>query len=116
MDKFEIYSLVLCLIVFVLLTSLLSYMLAVIIKQGLKNIRVGAEDEEIIKEFNTNTAKIQSKFSKTFHLVLNILLCMLLCTFFLISLYINCTQNVYFDNVPTYRVVLTSSTCCSSTG
>ncbi len=109
MTKFEIYSLILCLIVFIALVSVLSYMLTIIIKQGLKHIKAGLEDEEILKKFNITSEKKQSKFLKVLNTLLNLLLCMIFCVVFLSSLYINCTQNVYFDNVPTYRVVLTSS-------
>ncbi len=107
MTKFEIYSLILCLIVFVMLVGVFSYMLIVLIKQTLKHIRAGLEDERIIKEFN-NT-KAPSKFSKVFGTTVNILLCVILGVIFISSLYINYTQNYYFDNVPTFRVVLTSS-------
>lgn len=109
MTKFHIYSLILCLIVFVMLVSILSYMLAIIIKQGFKHIKVGLEDEDILKDFNTDSSRKQSKFSKVFNKILELLLCIIFGVIFLSSLYINCTQNVYFDNAPTFRVVLTSS-------
>ena len=57
MSKFEIYSLILCLIVFVLLVGVFSYFLTIIVKQTLRQIRGGLEDEEIIKEFNTVSEK-----------------------------------------------------------
>ncbi len=109
MSEFEIYSLILCLIVFVLLTAVFSYLLKIIIQQALQHIRAGLEDEDIVKEFNTSSEKKQSKFAKIFDGICNGLLCVFFAVIFLSSLLINCTQNVYFDNVPTYRVVLTSS-------
>jgi len=109
MTKFEIYSLILCLIFFVMLVGILSYMLAIIIKKELKHVKAGLDDENILKEFNSNCTKKQSKLSKAFNMVLNLLLCLVFGVIFLSSFYINCTQNVYFDNVPTFRVVLTSS-------
>ncbi len=109
MTRFEIYSLILCLIVFILLVGVFSYMLTIIIKQGLKHIKAGLEDEDILKEFNSDGKKVQNKFSKAFNLFLNGLFCIVFGAFFISSLYINCTQNVYFENVPTYRIVLTSS-------
>ncbi len=108
MTKFEIYSLILCMVVFVLLVGVFSFMLSIIIKQGLKHIKAGLEDEEIIKEFDNGTKK-KGKFSKVLDTIVNSLICLFFGVIFLSSLYINCTQNVYFDNVPTYRVVLTSS-------
>ena len=109
MSEFEIYSLILCLIVFVLLTAVFSYLLKIILQQALQHIRAGLEDEDIVKEFNTSSEKKQSKFAKIFDGICNGLLCVFFAVIFLSSLLINCTQNVYFDNVPTYRVVLTSS-------
>ena len=108
MTKFEIYSLILCLIVFVMLVGTFSYMLTIIIKHALKHIKVGLEDEDILKEFNNSTKK-KSKFSTIFDKIVNVLICIFFGAIFLSSLYVNCTQNVYFDNAPTFRVVLTSS-------
>ena len=108
MTKFEIYSLILCIIVFIILVSVFSFMLAIIIKQGLQHIKAGLEDQAILKEFNNSTKK-KGKFSKVFDNIVNGLICLIFGLFFLSSIYINCTQNVYFDNAPTFRVVLTSS-------
>ena len=108
MTKFEIYSLILCIIVFIILVSVFSFMLAIIIKQGLQHIKAGLEDQAILKEFNNSTKK-KGKFSKVFDKIVNGLICLICGLFFLSSVYINCTQNVYFDNAPTFRVVLTSS-------
>ena len=66
MTKFEIYSLILCLIVFVMLVSVFGYMLGILIKQSLKHIKAGLEDEEILREFNTDYTKEQSKVAKVF--------------------------------------------------
>ena len=107
MSKFEIYSIILCIIVFVMLVSVFSYLLTIIVKQSLKHVKAGLEDENLIKEFSS--VKKPNKFSKFFNIVLNFILCVFFVLIFSLSLYINCTQNVYFDNFPTYRVVLTSS-------
>ena len=107
MSKFEIYSIVLCIIVFVMLVSVFSYLLTIIVKQSLKHVKAGLEDENLIKEFSS--VKKPNKFSKFLNIVVNFILCVFFVLVFSLSLYINCTQNVYFDNFPTYRVVLTSS-------
>lgn len=109
MSEFEIYTLILCLIVFVLLVGVFSYFVAIIVKQTLRQIRAGLEDEEIVKEFNTVSEKKQGKFAKILDGIVNGLLCVFFAAVFISSLYINCTQDVYMNNVPTYRVVLTSS-------
>lgn len=107
MSEFEIYSLILCLIVFVMLVGVCSYMLTVIIKLTLKHVRAGLEDERIIKEFNN--PKTPNKVFKALNTALDILLCVVLGVIFIFSLYIRFTQDAYFENIPTLRVVLTSS-------
>ncbi len=107
MTKFDIYSLILCVIVFVMLVSVFSYMLTILIKQTLKHVNAGLEDENLIKEF-TN-AKKPNKFLKWVNGILNGLLCLIVGAIFVSTLYISCTQNTFFENVPTYRVVITSS-------
>ncbi len=109
MTNLEIYALIFSLVVLVMLVGVFSYMLTIMIKQGLKHIKAGLDDEEILKEFNNENGKRQGKFSKAFNVVLNVFLCVFFGVLFSSSLYINCTQNVYFENLPTYRVVLTSS-------
>lgn len=107
MQQFDIYVLVLCLIVFTLLVSVFSAAIVIIVKLSLKLIRSGAEDEAIIKEYSTD--KKPNKFSKIFDIMVSALLCLIFGAVFVASLYINCTQNVYFDSVPTYRVVQSGS-------
>ena len=51
MTPFEIYSLVICIIVYVLLASVGIFMITVLFKLSLKLIRCGGEDQEILKEY-----------------------------------------------------------------
>ena len=106
MQPFEIYTLILCLIVFTLLTTLSVVVITIIAKQTIKLIRLGAEDEKIIDE---ETKKKNTKASKTFDYIVTGLLSLIFVFFFCSSLYINCTQNTYFENTPTYKVVKTAS-------
>ena len=109
MSKFEIYSLILCLVVFVLLVAVFSYLLYIIVKQGLAQIKAGLEDESILKEYNSNSTQNKSKLTVIIEKIFNVLICLVLGVVFLFSLYINCTQSVCFEGVATYRVVMTSS-------
>ena len=109
MTKFEIYSMALCIIVFVMFVGIFSYLLTIIIQLWFKHIKNGLDDESILKEFNSRTYKRQSKAIKVLNYTLNTILCIFFGIIFSSSLYISCTQNVYFDSVPTYRVVLTTS-------
>ena len=109
MGKFEIYSLILCLIVFVLLVCVFSYMLCIIFKQNIIEIKFGLEDEKILEEFNTTENKKQNNVLKVFDTIFNVSIVLVFCALFISSIFINCTENIYFDNVATYKVVLTSS-------
>ena len=51
MSSYEIYSLLLCFIVLVVLTVLFTIMISLITKYQIRLIRHGAEDEKIIKEY-----------------------------------------------------------------
>lgn len=109
MTHFEIYTFILCLIVFVLLTALSVTCIVWICKMYLRLVKVGDEDKKLIKENETLKLKKQSKFGKVCDYTLTIILVAIFAFVFSSSLYINCTQNAYFDSVPTYRVVQTGS-------
>ena len=109
MTHFEIYTFILCLIVFVLLTGLSIFCIAFIFKMQSKLIRLGAEDDKVIREYEKSKLKKQSKFGKALDYALTIIMVVFFTFVFSSSLYINCTQNTYFNNVPTYRVVQTGS-------
>lgn len=107
MSDYEIYILILCLIVFILLTTLSVTMLTVIVKLMIKLIRSGAEDEKIRLEYeNTNNNKNKGRFIDC---IFSLIICIILLGFFVFSLYINISQNKYFDDIPTIKVVNTAS-------
>ena len=84
-------------------------MLSIIVKQTFTHIKLGVEDEIILKEFNKDGTTKRRNASRVFDIIFSVFLCLIFGAIFSASLYISCTQNVYFENVPTYRVVLTSS-------
>ncbi len=107
MTSIEIYTLILCLIVFVLLTSLGIFAIVVIYRLTTKLIKGGLQDEAIVAEFSKD--KKQSKLSRAIDFFVLLILCLFIGVIAVSSVYINCTQNTYFENVPTYRVVKTDS-------
>ena len=107
MTSFEIYSLILCIIVFALLTGLGIFTITVIYKLTVRLIRCGEQDKAIIKEFSDQKKK--SRLSRAIDSIILLVLCLFIGLMFGSSLYINCTQNTYFEDVPTYRVVKTNS-------
>lgn len=109
MTQYEVYVFILCLIVFILLTTLSIVCITLITKMYLRLVRGGLEDEKLIKEHKKFLQRSCSKFSKAVDIAIAVFLCAILIFMFSGSIYINCTQNVYFDNVPTYRVVKTGS-------
>lgn len=109
MTQYEIYSLILCVVVFVLLVSVSVVCVVTLTKMHLKLIRLGSEDYKIIKEHEIQKRKKFNKVSKVIDYIVTAFLCVVFFTLFAGSLYINCTQNSYFENVPTYRVVMTGS-------
>lgn len=109
MTPYEIYIFILCLIVFILLTTLSIVCITLICKMYLKLVRVGAEDEKLIEEDRKLKLKKRNLASKIIDYALTLILLAAFAFVFTGSVYINCTQNVYFQDVPTYRVVKTGS-------
>lgn len=107
MTDYDLYIFFLCFTVFTILTVLLFGMLYFIVKQSLRLIRCGEEDDYIIKEF-TQTKK-QSKAIGVFNTVVSVVLCVFFLISFIFSIYINVTEDVYFKNTPTLKVVKTGS-------
>ena len=107
MTAFEWYSFFLCLVVFTLLTVIFGAMLAIITKQTVRLIRAGLEDEAIVKEY----LKTKDKKRKhgCFESILAFVLGLLMLGFFAFSLFVNVTEDTYFEGIPTLRVVNSGS-------
>ncbi len=108
MSQFEIYILVLCLIVFTLLVTLSATLIAVIVRYKRRLIACGQEDEEIKKEY-FERKKRSGSASTYFGYALNIVLCFLFVYFFVFSLCVNLHQDSFSADVPTLRVVQSDS-------
>ena len=52
MTSFEIYAFILCLIVFVSLTALFTFLIGALIKLTVRLVRAGVEDERITAEYH----------------------------------------------------------------
>lgn len=107
MTTYETYVFILCFIVFLSFTLLFSYVITTLMKQKLKLIKHGLEDEEIIKE--------QMQKAKTSHIaticvsVISLLICAALLVAFVFSLYLNFTKDKAPNGIPSLKVVKTSS-------
>ena len=90
MTGFEIYVFVLCLIVFVLLTAMFSYLIGHITKSEIQFIRFGHRDEAIKKEKERqlNKNKNLSQAILWFNRILSLLLCLILIAVFVFAIYV----------------------------
>lgn len=110
MTTYDTYNLIICLIVFVLLTGLFSYLIIALIRFSLRTIRGGLDDKEIIKEFEKKKKK---KKEPLFFRIINkgfpILMCVVLGVAVCFSLYSRFTANDKVGDIPTIKVVESGS-------
>lgn len=109
MKSHEIYNLIVCLIVFVLLTGLLSYLIVTMIRYYLRMIKGGLEDEAIIKEFEAKKNKGEFRVLNVLDKAFPVLVCVLLGVALCSSLYSRFTANDKVGKIPTIKVVETGS-------
>ena len=102
----EIYTLVLCLVVLLGLSSLFIYFLWFNLKQRIKLINLGDEDEEIKIEYSkvkkTNALDLIAK-------IFSIVVTLLLCAVFVFSIYVKLTEEKRANGVPSLKVVRSDS-------
>ena len=110
MTDYDIYVFLLCLIVFLLLTSLSVVCLTIITKLSLRLIRGGLEDEKIIEEHEKKQAHIKRiKYTKIADYVLSGVVCLAFVAVFIGSLLISCSEDASVNARSAFRVVLTGS-------
>ena len=109
MTSYEIYVFILCLIVFVLLTALFSFLISSIIKLTVRLVRSGAEDERIKKEYADAKEKKNRRLPIIIDRTVSILLCCVLFAFFGFSVYVNLSGAYVSDSIPTLSVVKSNS-------
>lgn len=107
MTNYEIYIFCLCFIVFSIFTVLFSYMITTITKMKLKLIRNGLEDEEIIEEQNKKTAT--NRIATIVVKVIDVTICLAVIFAFIFSAYIGANEGSIAGDVPSLKVVKSSS-------
>lgn len=107
MANFEIYVFILCLIVFIMLTAVFSYLIAVIFKQDMRLIRAGMEDDAILKAYTQE--KDKNKTIKYVEMILSVLICAVLIIVFVFSAYVNVKENNFAKGVSSLKVVSSTS-------
>lgn len=107
MTDYEIYVFILCMIVFIMLTSFLTYLLVCLTKQHLKMIRHGLEDTEIRREYR-KTAPI-SRLGTIASTIVSVVICLALCAAFAFSVYLKATEDRAANGTPALHVVKSDS-------
>ena len=106
LSDYEIYGLVLCLIVFTIFTVLFTVMLVTILNTTVKLIRSGAEDEAIKIEYKKS---LRRKRSGILGKIISAVFCIFLCLFCAFSVLVNIFGDNFALNVPTISVVRSGS-------
>ncbi|MBE6132958.1 MAG: hypothetical protein E7180_06195 [Erysipelotrichaceae bacterium] len=106
MTQFDLYVLILCFIVFILLGGLSLFIILYITKLSVKLIRHGVEDEKIIAQYEKN--KLKKKTGIIDYIVSGVFF-LAVFAFFSFSIFVNVQEDKYFENIPTFKVVNTGS-------
>jgi len=105
----ELYIFGLCFVVFTALTILLTVLITVVLRSHIRLVRLGAEDENICKEYD-NRHK-QSKFLNVIGFLINFVVCIILIVAFSASVIINIREHKESTSVKTgvVRVIKSNS-------
>lgn len=109
MTNYEIYVFLLCLIVFILLTTLSAICLYIITRLSLRLIRSGVDDDRILEEHRKKQSKKPNKLLKIFDYTFTSIVCLVFALVFVASFFISCTESTHNSELPTYQVVRTGS-------
>ncbi len=107
MTQYEIYVFILCLIVFVLLVSVFSYMLAVMLKLYFKTVHAGLEDAALKIEYKNAAEKTER--TRLTGCIASLTVGIVFVVFFCFSLFLNMQENIFFENIPTLKMVNSGS-------
>ena len=106
------YALALCWIVYALMTIVSIAVIAKMTTMSIRLIRSGGDDKSIKKEYIKRSRKIektQNKLGKAVEVVFSFLCFVLFAGIFAFSAYVNINGDVYFEDIPTVKVVQSSS-------
>ena len=112
MSHYDIYTFVLCLIVFLALSGLLSFLLALLVHQAIRLIRHGCEDKALLEEYVKKCKEGQKKklrFSDVLNTCFVLVVCVALLASFVFSVYIQATNSKAANGVPSLKVVKSAS-------
>jgi len=107
MTAYDIYIFILCAIVFTALTVLFTVLLTVIVRQQIRLIRCGQEDENIRRE--KEEQRRNGCAWDIFARIVSGLLCVVMLVLFAATLYVQISEKRYSQDTPTLRVVKSAS-------
>ena len=109
MSGFELYVFFLCLLVFIALTALFSFMIVYIGKQKVKLIENGHEDDRIKADLTKKLNKEPSKAGKIIEKVVSISLCVILCALLIAVGISSCRGDNKVKSIPALKVIASTS-------
>ena len=105
---FEIYVLILCILVFALLTGLFTAMIIFMVKMQVRIIENGLNDEQILEE-KKQAEKNEGGFFALLGQIMPFIICIIVCVAFGFSMFTAITGDNVVRDVPTMKVVLSPS-------
>ncbi|MBQ9715945.1 MAG: hypothetical protein IJV77_06020, partial [Clostridia bacterium] len=109
MSGFQVYQLILCIIVFVVLTALFTFFITWVIRLYLKLLKTGAEDEKITIEYHKQQAKKPSVLGRILDKVVLVLCCVVIFVSFGFSVAVSANDGKVCSGLPALNVVESNS-------
>ena len=110
MSSYQLYVFLMCLVVFILLTSLSIFCIAVILRLSLRLINHGIDDKKIIDEHKKNQGKKRkTKYAKLFDYAFSGIICFVVLAMLVCSFVVKGNERAVVGNMPVYRIVNTGS-------
>ncbi len=110
MTQYQIYTFFLCLIVFVALTALFSFLLMQVVALTVRLIRHGVEDEKLLKEYEKRSDRLHKcRVGDWITRVFTGIVCIALGLTFAFSVFLKVTETDFTENMPSLKVVQSGS-------
>ncbi len=109
MSGYDIYVFCICFITLACFAGVLGYLVAALVKSHIKATKAGLHDEELKNEYNAQSAA-QKKGSKgCLDSIVTLVFCAIFIILFVFSLAVNVSGDMFFDDIPTMKMVNSGS-------
>ena len=112
MSQYDIYTFILCLVVFLSLSLSFSFLLAALVKLTVRLIHYGHEDKALLEEYAQKQnahAKKRLRLSDVISVCFTVVICAALFVSFAFSVYLHATDSKAANGVPSLKVVKSDS-------